>query len=204
MWSVRIAWGVVLTLLGLGLTLAFYALPPQEHPGLRLLAGIGAVLALLAALVVLVWPRLRGLRRGPDLRVTIERADWEAWSHTAWIVALRVRVQNQSDRRKRIAGTALRSAGGGQAWGTGPAAESERTEAWREAERRKSELPRLDQMSVIEPGTTVTGWVVHLLPLSPEPPDLDFSVEDEMRIEYPAQRKDRLPVRPPRSIQAES
>jgi hypothetical protein len=58
----------------------------------------------------------------------------------------------------------------------------------REVEHRKRQRNALDRTSVIEPGETVTGWMVYAFPwkTTPGEPEYTFSVIDELKNEYVA------------------
>jgi hypothetical protein len=106
---------------------------------------------------VRTWWRSR--REGDALGVVIDRAEWTNFRHLALILEMRVSVTNSTDTRKQLAGFQLQIHSGGQV-----ADESEHLEALREVEHRKQRHNALDRISVLEPGETVTGWMVYGLP----------------------------------------
>jgi hypothetical protein len=143
----------------------------------------GAVLSSIW-LVIDPWARRLFDRWTPDLRVTIEQTDWDNFRHEARILEMRVSIRNRKNRRKRITGFTFQHQGGGIPANLG-------IEVLRKVERRAQSHPPLTNHSIVEPRSTVTGWVVYPLPLSQNPgePDFTFSVSDELEVEYKARRR---------------
>jgi hypothetical protein len=91
------------------------------------------------------------------LRVVIERADWSNFRHEALILEMRVSVTNRTDTRKQLTGFQLYLAGQ-------VTKEFDDPEVWRKVEHCKQQHNLLNRISVLEPGETVTGWMVYALP----------------------------------------
>jgi hypothetical protein len=94
-------------------------------------------------------------------------------------------VANRTDVRKQLSAFQLQIHSGGQV-----AKGSEHLEVLREVEHRKQRRNALDRISVVEPKETVTGWMVYGLPwkTTPGEPEYTFSVIDELKTEYEAER----------------
>jgi hypothetical protein len=94
---------------------------------------------------------------------------------------MRVSVANNTDRRKQLTGFQLYS--GGQV-----ANGFEDPEVSREVARREQQHNLLNRISVLEPGETVTGWMVYALPWQTPSgePEYTFSVLDELKKPYEA------------------
>jgi hypothetical protein len=117
------------------------------------------------------------------LRVVIEHAEWSNFRYLALILEMRVSVTNRTDTRKQLAGFQLQIHSGGQV-----ADGSKHLEVSREVEHRKQRHNALDRISVLEPGETVTGWMVYAFPwkTTPGEPEYTFSVIDELKNQYEA------------------
>jgi hypothetical protein len=124
-------------------------------------------------------------RSGPDLKVTILSKDWDNFQYQALILEMRVRIENRTDKRKKLSGFALTIQSGGASAGIFE------TTVLQEIERRKQTHPRLDYISVIEPKDTVTGWMVYAFPRPFEPgePTFTFAVSDELNVKYEASER---------------
>jgi len=118
-----------------------------------------------------------------DLGVVIEKVEWDAFQHEAFILELKVRIRNQTKRTKHATGYRLQV--GGRPSSPIPPG----IEAHREVERRLRSHQRLDNQSTIEAGESIVGWLVYALPWSfdPGPSEYELRVMDELNIEYPAE-----------------
>jgi hypothetical protein len=177
----RFAGPVVAFLVGAGLQLGGY----QNDPLAVVLFIIAGAWALLAAVT---WEpiarRLPGGQKllGPDLKVTIEREEWDDFQHLARILEIRVRIRNRRRQTKRITGYGLQFDEGGYAGGLND------QDLLREVEHRKRNRPKLD--SILESHEEVRGWMVYAVPWSggPGTPTYTFRVYDELNNEYEAKK----------------
>ena len=117
------------------------------------------------------------------LQVVIEHAEWSNFMHMALILEMRVSVANRTDTRKRLSGFKVEVHSGGHV-----ANGSEHPEVSREVEHRKQERNLLNRISVLEPGETVSGWMVYAFPwkTTPGEPEYTFTVIDELLNQYEA------------------
>jgi hypothetical protein len=149
-------------------------------------AAILVAVAILAAIWFVIDPWVRRLldKWIPDLKVTIEQKDWENFRYQALILEMKVGIKDRKNKRKRLTGFTFQHQGGGI-----PADFD--IEVQREVYRRSQTHPSLRNNSIIEPGATVSGWMVYALPLrqSPGEPAFTFSVSDELDVEYEARQR---------------
>jgi hypothetical protein len=120
-----------------------------------------------------------------DLDVVIEQEEWDAFQYEAHILEMRVRVTNNTGTRKTMTGFQLETRGAAKA--------SANITVQREVEARKHRHPRLDHHSIVEPKTTVTGWLVYAWdwPVN-GPPDYTLKITDELNVQHEARRKESL------------
>ncbi len=127
-----------------------------------------------------------------DLSVEIDREDWDNYKWKARILEIRVKVTNQTDKRKKMTSFAVIVHGG-------PNTDVSSTgdiELLREVERRKQNHPLLEGVSIIEPDDFARGWMVFPFPWTPDPGPSRYSfiVRDELNIDYAAQGGSALPL----------
>lgn len=153
-------------------------------------ATIAAAIFVAAAILSVIWfavdPWARRLldKWIPDLKVTIERKDWEPFRHQALILEMNVRIKNRKNKRKILTGFTF------QVQGRGIPADFD-VDVQRVVHRRSETHPNLRNTSVVEPRATVSGWMVYAIPwsLSPGEPVFTFSVSDELNVEYEARQR---------------
>lgn len=118
-----------------------------------------------------------------DLLVEIERDQWDNFNYEAFILELKVRITNRTDRKKSVLSFKLIT-GGRTTTPTFPTVESRR-----EVDRRRKLHQRLDTQSTIDPGESIAGWLVYALPWAsdPGPTEYALSVTDELNQDYAAQ-----------------
>jgi hypothetical protein len=96
---------------------------------------------------------------------------------------MRIKLENRTNKRKQFVSSAFQVHSAGHI-----PDQSFQRELRQEVDRRRAGHTRLDSFSVLEPHTTVTGWMVFALPWRSEPgePDYTFTVRDELNHEYEA------------------
>jgi len=154
-------------------------------------ATMAAAILVAGAILSAIWfaidPWARRLldKRIHDLKVTIEHKDWESFRYQALILEMKVRIKNRKNKRKQLTGFTFQFEGGGI-----PA--DFNTEVQQEVYRRSQTHPILRNISIVEPRTTVSGWMVYALPLreGPGEPVFTFSVRDELNVEYEARNNE--------------
>ena len=139
---------------------------------------VAVFLGFLGVVLVYVEPRVQEWWRwrNRDLKVEIEEEEWDFIPGVARFLEIRVRVTNQTNTPKRFRGFPL------TVWNDDPAAQvHDAARAGQAQYSRQQRRQSLKSFSVVEPGTSVVGWMVYTLGWSARAgkPDFDFGVDDE-------------------------
>jgi hypothetical protein len=147
-----------------------------------------AILLLVFAAVLLligIWPQVRRLQHGEDLRVTLLRDEWDNFQLWGHILQMKVRIENRTGRAKRCPSHTL------QFEGVTPAPiadEPGAAELRNEVEARKDRLQQM-KTSVIDPHDSVSGWLFFTFGgLDPEQSSFKLFMVDEMGRNYEARK----------------
>ena len=147
---------------------------------LWVVAVIGAIAALLTWEPVARHVPLLARLRGPDLRATILKEEWDNYQHLALILELQLRLENRSSKRKQISSYDFNLHSGGYV-----ADQGQQLALRQEVEARKRRHPQLP--SVLDARSKASGWLVYHLPWSGGArPDYTLTVLDELSIQYQA------------------